>query len=118
MNGMRTIAQLEGVFVQNMPRVRQSERDGGVNPDWTPFMNSFDSWMQQACTPVEIAEGLYAARVGCVITVTGTVKSMAEVNTVGPAVTFSVGQVTFHSDGRITNFGEDIAVSVSYIARK
>jgi hypothetical protein len=112
------LAQLEGVFVQNMPRVQQTMRNGDVNPDWNPFMNSFDSWMQQACTPVEIADGLYAARVGCVITVTGTVKAGAEIETVGPAETFVREGVTFRKEGLIIGTDTDTAVSVSYIARK
>ena len=116
--GMQTLAQLEGVFVQNMPRVQQTMRNGGMNPDWTPFMNSFDSWMQQACTPVEIAEGLYAARIGCVITVTGTVRAGAEIDVVGPAETFSSGGVEFRKEGKIIGFEHDTTVSVSYIARK
>lgn len=116
--GMNTLAQLEGIFVQNMPRVQQTTRGGDVNPDWMPFMNSFDSWMQQACTPVEIAEDLYAARIGCVITVTGIVRAGAQINVIGPAKTFSIGGVEFRSEGKIIGSEQDMAVSISYIARR
>ena len=37
---MQALSQLEGVFVQNMPRVQQTMRNGDMNPDWNPFMNS------------------------------------------------------------------------------
>lgn len=112
------LAQLEGVFVQNMPRVQQTMRNGDVNPVWNPFMNSFDSWMQQASTPIELEEGLYAVRIGCVIVVTGIVKAGAEIGIVGPAETFVSGGVTFGKEGKIVGTDSDTAVSVSYIARK
>lgn len=115
---MQALSQLEGVFVQNMPRVQQTTRNGDVNPDWNPFMNSFDSWMQQACTPVEIADGLYAVRIGCIITVTGTVKAGSEIDIIGPAETFSNGGVDFRKEGKIVGSEHDTVVSVSYIARK
>ena len=118
MSDLRTISQLECVFVQNMPRTQQVLRDGSVNPDWNPFMNSFDSWMQQLNTPVKIAEGLYAVRTGSLITVTGTVKAHAEIRTVGPAVTFSHDGVEFEEDGLIRGGDSDSAISVSYIARR
>lgn len=115
---MQALSQLEGVFVQNMPRVQQTMRNGDMNPDWTPFMNSFDSWMQQASTPIELEEGLYAVRIGCVIVVTGIVKAGAEIGIVGPAETFVSGGVTFGKEGKIVGTDSDTAVSVSYIARK
>ena len=118
MTDMRKISMLEGVFVQNVPRVQQTTRTGDVNPDWTPFMNSFDSWMQQASTPIELEEGLYAVRIGCVIVVTGIVKACAEIGIVGPAETFVSGGVTFGKEGKIVGTDSDTAVSVSYIARK
>lgn len=115
---MQALSQLEGVFVQNMPRVQQTMRNGDMNPDWNPFMNSFDSWMQQINTPVEIADGLYAVRTGSLITVTGTVKAHAEIRTVGPAATFSHDGVEFEEDGLIRGGDSDTAISVSYIARR
>lgn len=118
MTDLRTMAQLEGVFVQNMPRTQQVLRDGTVNPDWNPFMNSFDTWMQQASTPLELDEGLYSVRIGCVITVTGTVKAGAEIRTVGPAVTFWRDGVEFDSEGFIKGGSSDVSLSVSYIARR
>lgn len=118
MTDLRAMAQLEGVFVQNMPRTQQVLRDGSVNPDWNPFMNSFDTWMQQASTPIELDEGLYSVRTGCVITVTGTVKAGSEIRTVGPAVTFVHGGVEFDKEGLIRGGSSDESLSVSYIARR
>lgn len=112
-----TMEQLSGVFVQNMPKSQQFMRDGSLNPDWLPWMNAFDTWMQQANTPVKIADGLYSVRTGSVITVTGTVKAGERVETIGPAVTFVYMGVEFNKDGFIQGGAGDTALSVQYIAR-
>lgn len=113
-----TMEQLSGVFVQNMPKTQQFLRDGSLNPDWLPWMNAFDTWMQQANTPIMIADGLYAVRTGSVITVTGTVKAGAMVDTIGPAVTFTHDGVEFNKDGFIKGGTDDTSLSVQYIARR
>lgn len=118
MTDLMKLSQLEGVYVQGMPRVNQTVRDGSVNPDWTPFMNSFDTWMRQASTPIELDEGLYAVRVGSVITVTGTVKAGKKIEIVGPPSTFHVEGVTFDKEGFINGGDVDKTVSVTYIARR
>lgn len=113
-----TMEHLSGVFVQNMPKSQQFLRDGSLNPDWLPWMNAFDTWMQQANTPIKISDGLYSVRTGSVITVTGTVKAGERIETVGPAVTFTKGGVEFNENGFIQGGSEDISLSVQYIARR
>lgn len=113
-----TIEHLSGVFVQNMPKTQQFLRDGSLNPDWLPWMNAFDTWMQQANTPVKIADGLYSVRTGSVVTVTGTVKARTRIETVGPAVTFTYFGVEFNMEGFILGGDDDIALSIQYIARR
>lgn len=112
-----TLESLSMVFVQNMPKAQQFLRDGSLNPDWLPWMNAFDTWMQQANTPVVIANGLFAVRTGSVITVTGTVKAGAKIDIIGPAETFVHEGVSFNKNGFIQGGGSDVALSVSYIAR-
>jgi len=118
MMGRENLMQLEGVFVQNMPKAQQFLRDGSLNPDWLPWMNAFDTWMQQASTPIDLDDGLYAVRVGSVITVTGTVKAGATIEAIGPAVTFTHDGVEFNENGTITGGSVDTALSVTYIARR
>lgn len=113
-----TMEHLSGVFVQNMPKSQQFLRDGSLNPDWLPWMNAFDTWMQQANTPVKIEDGLYAVRTGSVITVTGTVKAGKRIETIGPASTFMYSGVEFNQDGFIQGGSADVALSVQYIARR
>ena len=105
-------------FVHSMPRVPQSSRDGSLNAEFVSWANAFDTWMDQAQTPVEIAEGLYAVRIGPVITVTGTVRAGERIEGIGPAVTFSTGGVTFDSEGFIQGGSADVPLSVTFISRR
>ena len=114
----QTLQKLSENYVQSMPRAPQFFREGGLNPDWNPWMNSFDTWMNQAQTPVEIAENLYAVRTGSVVTVTGIVKAGAVVEGLAPAVTFVHEGVEFNSDGTITGGSEDKSLSVTFISRR
>jgi len=115
----RNVSQkLTETYVQTMPRAPQFFRDGGLNPDWNPWMNSFDTWMNQAQTPVEIADDLYAVRTGSVVTVTGIVKAGASIEGLAPAVTFTHDGVEFNSNGTITGGSADVSLSVTFIARR
>lgn len=116
--GRETMEHLSEVFVQNMPKTTQFLRDGSLNPDWLPWMNAFDTWMQQANTPVEIDDGLYAVRIGSAIVVTGVVKAGSRIEGVGPAVTFTHCGVEFNSEGFIKGGDEDVSISVSFISRR
>lgn len=116
---LRNILQkLSETFVQSMPRTQQFLRDGVLNPDWNPWMNSFDTWMNQAQTPVEISEGLYAVRTGSLITLTGVVKAGQRIDGIAPAVTFVHDGVEFNSNGFIQGGSEDVSLSVTFISRR
>jgi len=112
------LQKLAETYVQSMPRAPQFFRDGGLNPDWNPWMNSFDTWMNQAQTPVEIAENLYAVRTGSTITITGVVKANAEIEGLAPAVTFVHDGVEFNENGTIRGGSVDTNLSVTFIARR
>lgn len=114
----QVLQKLTETYVQTMPRAPQFMRDGGLNPDWNPWMNSFDTWMNQAQTPVEIEENLYAVRTGSVVTITGVVKAGAQIEGIAPAVTFTHEGVEFNSNGTITGGSADKALSVTFIARR
>lgn len=109
---------LSDIYVQSMPRSTQFMRDGSLNPDWAPWMNSFDTWMNQAQTPVEIHENLYAVRMGSIVTITGVVKANVEIDGIAPAVTFEHLGVEFNSNGIIKGGSADVSLSVTFIARR
>lgn len=112
------LQKLSETYVQSMPRTQQFLRDGVLNPDWNPWMNSFDTWMNQAQTPVEIATDLYAVRTGSVITVTGVVHAGQRIEGIAPAVTFVRDGVEFNSNGFIQGGIEDVSLSVTFISRR
>lgn len=111
-------SQLSGVFVPYMPKSQQSLRDGSLNPDWLPWMNAFDTWMQQASTPLQIGDDLFAVRMGCVVTVTGIVKAGETIEGIAPARTFVHEGVEFNENGTITGGSADTGLTVTFISRR
>lgn len=112
------LEKLSEVFVQSMPKSQQFLRDGTLNPDWLPWMNSFDTWMQQLSTPVTLDDDLFAVRNGSLITVTGKVKAGTEIKGIAPARTFTHGGVEFNENGTIRGGSVDTNLSVTFIARR
>jgi len=110
---------LDSVFVPFTPFGEgPSKRDLSLSDSWKPFINAFNTWMEQAQSKVRLDKGVYASRIGNVVFVTGKVVKGSRIAIPKPAVGYSVGSVLFSEEGLIVNDGEDVAISTSYVAKE
>jgi hypothetical protein len=111
-----TMAEFSAMFVNDSPIEPQTVKGGQVNPIWERWQGLFNTWLSQAQKALKISDGMYANRIGSVITVTGSIGAGEKIEGVYPAQTFSAGDVLFSSEGFIRNDGEATSLSVTFIA--
>lgn len=117
---MSTLAELSSrlssVPVREIPRTPPLNKFGGeFENGWEYFFDDLNNFLQQAIDAQE-TEGIYVARVGSVVTVTGTAVQGKTVNIgVIPVVApLSVGGVSIDENGVVSGSGK---FTISFIAR-
>lgn len=105
------------VFVPYIPLESPANRDS-LAESWYPFVNAFNTWMDQAQSVKKLAERLYCVRFGMLVTLTGTIEQNQSIDVIPPIESFKVGDVLFSKKGFIINNGDDASISVTYVAKE
>lgn len=110
---------LLNVFVPFIPSEEgSSNRDGTLAESWKPFVNAFNTWMEQAQGVKKVSNGLYCVRMGAIVFLTGTVEKGERIDIAPPVTTFKVGNVLFSEEGFIQNEVASQSLNVTYIAKE
>ena len=113
-------SRLLDVPVREIPRTPPLNKFGGeFENGWEYFFDDLNNFLQQAIEAYRVENAdLWVARVGSVVTVTGTVSTTATDLGVAPVKEFTIDDVNVKTDGTIRVLsGSARSVSLSFIAR-
>lgn len=113
-------SRLLGFPVREIPRTPPLNKFGGeFENGWEYFFDDLNNFLQQGISAYRVENAdLWVARIGSVVTVTGTVGTTATKLGVAPVKEFEIDNVEVDAEGKIkVTSGSARSISLSFIAR-